>query len=59
MNWLEIDSKQQESLVLLDVAHFGKKNSFFLILSPFNGLIKKICLNKSKYSSEMAPFQTC
>ena len=28
MNWPEIDSKQQESIVLLYVAHFGEKKGF-------------------------------
>ena len=37
---------------------FGKKN-FLLIFSPFTGLIKKSCINKSKFSCGFAPFQTC
>ena len=28
-------------------------------LSPFTGWIKKSCLNKSKFSSQFTPFQTC
>ena len=31
---------------------------FLKYLSPFTGLIKNSCLNKSKFSSEVAPFLT-
>ena len=36
----------------------GEKQYFFLYLSAFTDLIKKSCLNKSKFSSGFAPFQT-
>ena len=35
----------------------GEKTVFFKYLSPFTGLIKNYCLNKSKFSSEFAPFK--
>ena len=36
---------------------FGRKTDFVKYLSPFSGLIKKICLNKSKYSSAFTLFK--
>ena len=50
MNFLKNASKQQKSIVFYYVAHFVEKNSFCLYLSPFTGLLKNSCLNKSKFS---------
>ncbi len=41
----ENTSKPQRGIVYQYVAHFGEKNNFCYYLSPFTGLIKKICLN--------------
>ena len=39
------------------MSHFVEKNSFCWDLSPYTGLIKKSCLNKSKFSSGFFPFK--
>ena len=51
MNFPINASKQQKGLVYQYVAHFLEKNSFCQYLSPFTGLIKKIYLNQSKFST--------
>ena len=51
MNFPKNASKQQKGMVLKYVAQFVEKNSFCSYLSPFTGLIKNSCLNKSKFSS--------
>ena len=39
------------------MAHFEKKNSFCLYLSPFTGLIKNSCLNKSNFPQDLPLFK--
>ena len=39
------------------MAHFVEKDIFCLYLSPFTGLIKNSCLNKSKFSSVFTLFK--
>ena len=58
MNFLQNTSKQNKRIVLQYVAYFVEKNTFCKYLSTFTDLIKKICLNKSKFFSGFAPFQT-
>ena len=57
MNFPINASKQQKSIVYQYVAHFVEKNSFCQYLSPFTGLIKNSCLNKSNFSSGFSPFK--
>ena len=57
MNFLKNTSKQQKVIVLQFVAYFVEKNSFCQYLSAFTDLIKKICLNKSKFFSGFAPLK--
>ena len=51
-------SKQQKGIVLQYVAYFMEKKKFLLIFIHLTDLIKKNCLNKSKFFSGFAPFQT-
>ena len=51
------NNKKKHSVALCG-SLWGEKQ-FLLIFSPVYGLIKNRCLNKSKFSSGFAPFQTC
>ena len=56
MNFHQNASKQQKGIVLHYVAHFVEKN-IFVNIYPLLLVIKKSCLNKSKFSSVFAPFK--
>ena len=56
----EIPPKSFKTTDRHQIAVFGsyvEKNNFCKYLSPFTGLIKKSCLNKSKFYSGFAPFK--
>ena len=57
MNFPQNASKQQKGIVDQYVTHLLEKSSFCQYLSPFTGLIKNSCLNKSNFSSGFAPFK--
>ena len=50
-------SKEQKGIDLQFVAQFVRK-TFFVNTYPLLQIVQKICLNKSKFSSGFAPFQT-
>ena len=52
---LQNNRKAQFSCMWLNL---GRKTVYIFYLSPFTGLIKNNCLNKSKFASGFAPFQT-
>ncbi len=52
-------SKQQESIIQLNVAHFEEKNCFCLYLFGFTALYKRVVYISSKFSSGFSPFLTC
>ncbi len=45
------------SIVKLYVTHFEEKNSFYQYLSPFNGLVKKICLKNLNFLLDIPLFK--
>ena len=57
MNFPKNSSKQQKDIVQQYMAQFVEKNSFCYYLSHFSVLIKKSCLNKSKFSTGLEPFK--
>ena len=59
MNFQKNASKpQKSSLSVCGWLTFWRKKVFVNIYPTFTGLIKKNCLNKSKFSSGFARFQT-
>ena len=56
MNFHKIASKQQKDS-LAECGSLCEEKSFCWYLSPFTGLIKNSCLNKSKFSSGFFPFK--
>ena len=57
MNIFENTSKQPKGVASSVWLTLARKKKGLLMFTPFTGLIKSICLNKSKYSSGFAPFK--
>ena len=50
--------KTKEKHSLAECGSLWEEKLFLLMFVPYTGLIKKRCLNKSKFSSGYSPFQT-